>query len=648
MRARVIILFVALSLLYTAPGMLPGRRLVPLDIPNDYLAWKHDPAVRVRVSNSLLSDVPLQLVPWDTEARRLLARGEMPWRNRYTGDSEHLFANPLAAQLSPFTWPRLMFGLRGWAWTVALKLLVAALSMFWLARALRLSEIVSFISAIVFALCGFAITLSLYPQTNVFVLLPAFCAAALSKRPLPIAVAAALATAGGHPETLFVGVVSIIAFVWWNSEPRRIPLASLASAFAGFLLLAIQIVPFVILMWSSYARVGRLAALPEHFRALSVASLALPGILGSPLRGELDLTGAIPNAENFSARASGYIGAIALLAIIIAFRELPQALRRGVLLGAAGLSLSWWIPGVRDVMRVVPVVKWLAFDYLVVAWAVFASLASGAALIIVADGKVRKLLGALIIAAGLALIVGGVLPSVAPGLLERFARAGIERLQRSGLLHQAPQVYEQRLAFYLAAAKWTAIRRVAIPGFCVAVFGAALLMTASNLRRAAMIAAWLVELIAFGYGYAPAIGTEEIAPVPEAVTAIRTVDPAAQWFVASGPEVLPANLGTLYAIRDVAAYDVLTSAEETLRLKRAGYDPFLHTFPIHPKREQFAEMASMGVRFWISEREIVEIPNARQPPPAVNAPPRGIRIGAALSLAGLILLIVCMRSPLRT
>src|SRR5690606_30162467 len=100
----------------------------------DLLAWKGDPSVRVRVSNSLLSDVPLQLVPWDMESRRLIASGQMPWRNRFAGDGSDLFASPLAALLSPFTWPRLAFGLEGWEWTVLLKLLVAAASMWWLAR----------------------------------------------------------------------------------------------------------------------------------------------------------------------------------------------------------------------------------------------------------------------------------------------------------------------------------------------------------------------------------------------------------------------------------------------------------------------------------------------------------------------------------
>ncbi|MCA1733282.1 MAG: hypothetical protein LC732_06730, partial [Acidobacteria bacterium] len=106
-RALIASTLAVLALIYVAPAFQPGRVMVPMDIPQDLLAWKGDPSVRVRVSNSLLSDVPLQLVPWDMESRRLIASGQMPWRNRFAGDGSDLFASPLAALLSPFTWPRL-------------------------------------------------------------------------------------------------------------------------------------------------------------------------------------------------------------------------------------------------------------------------------------------------------------------------------------------------------------------------------------------------------------------------------------------------------------------------------------------------------------------------------------------------------------
>src|SRR5207237_1031369 len=152
---RRLILFGAIAAIYVLPGMIPGRILAPADVPRDLIAWKGAGATRVRVSNSLLSDVPAQNIAWDAEARRHLVNGELPWRNEFSADGEHLFANPITALLSPFTWPRLLFGLHGWSFSVLLKLLVSMLSMWWFARVLGATDVAATVSAIVYALAGF-------------------------------------------------------------------------------------------------------------------------------------------------------------------------------------------------------------------------------------------------------------------------------------------------------------------------------------------------------------------------------------------------------------------------------------------------------------------------------------------------------------
>ena len=638
--------FAFMVLLYTMHGLLPGRFLVPADLPRDLLAWKGRADVRVRVSNSLLSDVALQFVPWDLEARRQLSRGQIPWRNRFAGDGAPLFANPQTALLSPFTWPRLLIGLRGWAWTVLLKLAVAAFGMYWLGRVVGLSDVAARLTAIVFAWCGYATTLSLHPHTNIFVLLPSFCAATLLlsrgatvRRVVAVAGLAALLTAGGHPETLFVGVISVFAFVYLNREKASRMGFVLAGAFAGFLLIAVQIAPFLLILWNSHARVARATELPAHFRALSVIGLVLPGILGSPLRDELDLTGAVPNAENFVARSGSYVGALGLLAILVSFRQLPPVLRRGIAIGLAGLLFSWWIPGIRDVLRLLPVIRWIAFDCFVIPFALFASLAAGPALVMLADAERRRRLGAVLILCGSALVVAGALPSVAPDLLVSVARSGIEHLQKTGHLHQAPSVYLDRLGGYIAAAKWTAIRRALLPGACWLAFGVALLARPSRWRRRVLFAAAVGELAIFGYGFAPSIRTTDIAPPPPAVAASTLNDPERRWLIAGAGEAFPANLGTTYQLRQVDSYDVLTTEETTRQLERAGYDPFFHAFPLRPTEPQLAALASMGVRFWIGETGVTELANPRPPAPLSSGPPGGLGVGLAGSALGLVLLM---------
>ena len=519
--------------------------------------------------------------------------------------------------------------------------------MYWLGRVVGLSDLAARLSAIVFAWSGYSTTLSLHPHTNVFVLLPSFCAAALLlsrgatvRRVLAAAGLAALLTAGGHPETLFVGVISVFVFVYLNREkPSRMGFV-LAGAFAGFLLIAVQIVPFLLILWNSHARVARATELPAHFRTLSAISLVLPGILGSPLRDELDLTGAVPNAENFVARSGGYVGALCLLAILVSFRQLPAILRRGIAIGAAGLLLSWWIPGIRDVLRLLPVVRWIAFDCFVIPFAVFASLAAGPALMLLADANRKRWLGLVLILCGTALVLAGASPSVAPDLLVSVARSGIEHLQKTGHLHQAPSVYLDRLGGYIAAAKWTAIRRALFPGFCWLAFGGALLSGPSRWRRRVMFAAAVGELAFFGYGFAPSIRTDDIAPRPPAVAAIEMADPERRWLIAGAGDAFPANLGTTYQLRQIDSYDVLTSEESTRQLMRAGYDPFFHAFPLRPTETQLAALASMGVRFWIGETGVTELVNPQPPAPPPTGPPRGFGVGLAGTALGIVLLFM--------
>jgi hypothetical protein len=620
LRAR-IVFFAFIALIYTAPGMLPGRRFVPLDIPSDYLAWKHDPAIRVRVSNSLLSDVPTQLVPWDIEARRLIAQGELPWRNRFAGDGEHLFANPLAALLSPFTWPRLLFGLRGWPITVFLKLLVAMLSMYWFARSVGGSDLAATMSGLVFALSGYSIVWALYPHTNVFVFLPALAASAIEKRYGLTALIAALATAGGHPETLAVGVIAIFIFIAFE---RRALLASLA----GFLLLGIQLVPFAILMARSHIRFARLEQVAPSFRKFTLPALFLPGYLGTPLRRELDLTGAV-HAENFHQRTGAYIGALALIAILLTFRRLQPVYRRALWIAIAALALSISIPGIAQVLQIIPLVKWIAFDYYACVFVLFASLAAGRALEIVSPPRALAIVG-------IALVIGGLVPVVAPRALERVAQSGIERLRASGHLQQSAAVYEERLAGYLDAAKRTAVKRIVIPGFCFLLFAFAR-------GRSTIAVAVALELFIFGIGYNPSIRVEEIAREPDLIASIPRDS-----MIASSTIVFPPNMGSLFGVRNVRAYDILTSEEFTRRLLPAGYDALRWEMPLVPSPEQQRALAGLGVRYYIAPDRVIEIENPSPMPPARNAPPDGLGFGIAVTALGALLMLATARGLRRS
>lgn len=633
-----------LAIAFVAPAFLPGRVMVPMDLPEDLLAWKGDASVRVRVSNSLLSDVPLQLVPWDIESRRLLAAGEIPWRNRFAGDGADLFASPLAALLSPFTWPRLASVYGGWEWSVLLKLCTAALGMFWLARVMGGSLLAAFLSAAVFIFSGYSIVWALYPHTNVFVLLPALAAAAVAfsrevtpGRALALAALAALATAGGHPETLFIGVLAIAAWLPFASAPRKVPVA--IGALGGFLLIGIQLVPFALILSKSYVIIARAEQLGSAFRKFSILSLVLPGYLGSPLQGELDLTGLFAGTENFNQRSGAFVGALSLLAIVIAWRHLSRALKAGLSIAIVSFLLSLSLPLVGRLLHSVPLFGWTAPEYYAVGFVLFASLAAGPALEALLAGGRRKL-GIVLVAIGLTAALGGATPALMPGALERAARTTVTTLKARGHLAQPAEVYEARLRWYLDAARGTALRRVTLPGLCWAAFGAALLIPPGRRRAAIGSAAVLAELVVFSWGYNPVIRTSEIASEPEMLRQVRSLDPEKRWSIASSHEVFPPNLSTIWGVHDVHSYDILTSRDRAEELAPAGYDPLRWTLPVVPTPEQLEAMGRLGVRFYLLPDRLLEIPDAVERVPVENTPPRGLAAGGVVSLIGATIIAV--------
>ncbi|HEY6214678.1 MAG TPA: hypothetical protein VIW45_20435, partial [Vicinamibacterales bacterium] len=546
--------FAAVALLFTADGFRPHHVMLPLDLPRDAGAWKIDPNQRVVVSNKLLSDAVLEFHAWDIEVRRDLARGEFPWRNRFAGNGAHLFANPESGLLFPLTWLRIAMRDRGWTIWIFIKLWLAGLGMWWLARAMTGCGFrAALLSGFVYATCGYMTAWLLSPHTTVFAMLPWLAAACLTDRIGAVVVTAALAAAAGHPETLFYGVTAIALYLG-----RRISRATIVAAFLGFAICAVQLVPFAYALAKSDLLAQR-AHRPTHLRLFAIPATILPGFLGTPLGSEIDLSGiAQPAAENFAERSGGYAGAVVLLMLIAAWRSLP---RRAIVIGIAALVISWIPPGFFPG----------ASERLGLVFCFFAAACAG-----VAFENYRRAGVIVAIVAGVAALVALFIATpFAQPLLTRAARSGIAMLQQRNYLRLPGAIYEARLTHYLAGFQAVAIRRLAIPLLCIAV-------AAFTRRRAVVAAAIAVEMIAFAYGYTPIIDTKQIAPAAPAIADVLRLDPEHRFLIAAAPEVYPPNLGTADGVRDIRSYDVLQSHGRIEMLKRLGYDPVDRSFPDVP------------------------------------------------------------------
>jgi len=657
-----VVLFGLAAAVYVAPGLLLGRVLLPLDLLSDVEAWKPDPAERRLVSNRLLSDVVLQFLPWDAAVRRRLGGREAPWVNPLQGQGAPLFANPQVALLTPFTWIHVLLGDPGWALAVFAKLLLAGLGARWAARELGASEGASRLSGFVYLASAFSIVWAHYPLTNVTAVLPWLLASSLRllrspsrRHTVEVVVCSALATAGGHPETLFVGVVAIGAFL--VSSVRRPELGSprapwclAAAGLAGFLLIAVQIVPFFVLLGRSHVVRARQGSEAGSVRLLAAAGLVLPGLLGSPLAAEVDLTAAVGRGENFNARNGAFVGALVLMCVVLAFGGLGRHARRGLVVGAIALLVSLNPPVLRDLARLVPGANLVASPYWAVPFVLFMALAAGPAVEAVADGPPRRLAGLALLSAGILLAGAGLVvstPGFRPTLL-KSARSGVDRLRAQGRLPHDASVYEARLSGYLERGRGTLLRRIALPGLFWALGGAALLVRRQG-RRLALVAAAGGELLSFGVSYLPSVALAEVPGEPPVIHDVKRLDPDGRFLVA-GTDAYPADLATLHGIRDIRSYDILEGEAFLQGLRAAQYDAESRRFPSALRPESVARLASSGVRTFISRDPVpgcalvggasppavglYELPGAVPVPLPANLAPPGLVTGTLVSVLG--------------
>src|SRR5437870_4724759 len=249
-------------------------------------------------------------------------------------------------------------------------------------------------------------------------------------------------------------------------------------------------------------------------------------------------------------------------------------------MASAALVLSWHLPLLRVVAKIPG-----ATERLGLVFAFFISMCVAPALESLQPRRLWVIAGIAVAALGIVLAL-----PVARPLLTDIARRGIVMLQERRYLHLPSQIYEARLAGYLAGFAAVALRRIAVPGLCVAMLGLG--------RRAAVVAAIVIEMIVFAWGYNPAVRGD----IPQI-----NLPHDDRFLITSEEKVFPPNLATLQQVRDARSYDVLRPVER-----------------MNP-----------GIRWIVDYRGIVELPKPEPQPMPANAPPPGVGIGLAISLAAL-------------
>jgi hypothetical protein len=556
----------ALSLLWVAPALVPGRTLSSTDYLYSQVPWSADaPAGYTAPSNTELYDPAFQFIPWLEYTRKELPGTDFLWNPHMAAGRPYL-ANMQSGVFSPFSLPSYL--LPFW-WSLglmaALKLFVASFGGYRFARRLGQSFGAGLLAGVTFGFGLYVVVHLLYPIGSVYVLIPWLMVAAhdLMRRPGPrpgtaMGLLVALALVAGHPESTFHAVGFAVAYALFRLVADRVErgqaarmLAGLAGAGVfGAVLAGIVLVPFLELLAQSadYGnREGVEITLPTEW----ILAGLMPEYFGTPT----DATGGSPElgvAGLFIARAL-YAGALplmlALVAVVAAARPHGPPLaglaerRLLAIVAVLCLALAFGAPVLFDAVQLVPVVGHANNTRLIVIYVLALALLAGFGL-----DDLRRAEGALARRAAIAVaavvlsvpivVVLGTFPR--PGALLDGAGTALGLLDPSG----EPDILHGRALFW-----WLPFAAVAAALVVLRVRGR-LAPAAFALLAVALVCA---DLFRAGQGFNPDLSQSTASlPTTPAIKYLQEQRPAR--FVAFDRGLAP-NLAMRYGLYDARNYD---------------------------------------------------------------------------------------------
>ncbi len=597
-------LYAALSLVMVAPGLVPGRTLSSSDLLWTVAPWSatKPAAVPAHGANPENADSVSAFGPLARDARATLPSLAL-W-NPYIGAGRPLMADMQSQVLSPFSVPA--YVLPYW-WSqgliAALKLFIAALGTFALARVLAIRPGGALIAGLAFGLGLYMVTWLSWPLTSVWALLPWLLVAIARVVRAPdttgvvaLAVVAALTVLAGHPESTFHGAVVAVLFALLlasrerDGRWRRLGIVAL-GAVAGACLAAIVALPFLELVRHSGDLADRTGQAPKGIASHDVLGLFFPEYWGRPTQFE---TQAFINVHAF------YAGALPTLLAGIAIVVRPTRERIAVVLtGAVALMVVLGFWPAFQIVNALP-----GFDqtyntrlgvFVVLAIALLAGW--GADEVLDARSRTlspranRILVGALAAAVVAPVVI--VAHRFRPGQLGHAigVAAGVSRVAAlDDLPHLLPTA---------AMLDWLVLAGA----------GAALIVVtwrgrlSPNVAVALMVALTAVDMLRFGIGENPSIPRSHATqPATPAIRFLQTRTPAR--FVGlqspSGqPSPIPADAAMDYGLQDARSYDYPIVARYDRLWRAAVAPPALFTPPTTiagSDRRALRALGLLGVR----------------------------------------------------
>lgn len=557
-----IVVFVALAFALFWSALVGGKVLSNGDVIFGLGPWSSEkPAALQRPANPAIDDQTYEFAPDLLVTRTALANGQAPLWNPYQGAGRPLLASIQHAPLFP---PQaLTLLLPFWhaqVWAAVLKLLIAAIGMFFLARGCGLARGPSTVAATCYAFSAYMIDWLVSPIGNSMSMAPWVIAlagrvavGARWRDAAWLGVAIAFLLLGGHPETILFTLGGAAA--WAACEYTRVRRARTAEAtgagssvarrglllgagaLLGLGLAAVTIIPFaeLLLLSSGTSRAGGPYGINIAY------SFAFPEMWGNPSKLIGDL-----GPVNYVARTA-YLGALPLLlAASGIFARRPRG-RQVEWIALTGVALLVVLPNpVHSLVADLPVLdktNLISTMFLaVLGLSVLAGFGLQAWLESDRAGRRRML----IVAGVVALVpVVALLREIGP-----FAHLGTAL----GQLPSLHSTFSDSAALRSVAAwRWLV--------FCAAGVAALLALRLLTRRGTVLVVVALigVDLVSLNHGFQPAIPLSYAnPPVPRAISYLQAHQGDQRItgsYTAESQALLPA-LAERYGLRDLQQYDL--------------------------------------------------------------------------------------------
>jgi hypothetical protein len=598
----------AILLVVFHDALSPGMVLSPADALFITPAFDDlKPADFTKPANPLLFDQVYQFTPWRYFSWHSVRDGALPLWNPYSYSGTPFMATMHTAVFYPINLVLTLLPFEAtFVVSAILRLWLAGLFTYALARRYDLRPIPSLIAAVSFMLCAFNITWLGHPHTNVSVWLPAtllFVECITTepdrRRQVRYAVLAALVIAveltGGHIETtvdvLFAaGLYAVFRLILPHADPAprrgRTVLLLLGAPVLGAACAAIQVLPF--LEWlplsAEYARrsVSDFASFDAASirHTLSLATLVFPNIYNNPTWDGLYWSFLL-NWRNYN-ELTVYVGVLTLLLAIIGVVA-PMPRRRliiytwmAVIVLALGRALHYplfnllnELPGLA--LGTAGRLRFVASF----GCCVLAAFGADTLLDRAARSATRRtwvlLCGAVLASGALLLIATSVLlPRYRQDIVAHGIQVAEEEYARRST-HSHPIEYYHRQVEEMVDALISAFRPTHLPMYLPCVWAALGLLTVIALPQRAAAVAMLglvtADLVTFATGYNPAIPSSEFYPPHSAVAAINH-DAGLFRTTALRQDLLP-DVHMMYGASDVRGLDFPTR----------WYDEYMHAVP---------------------------------------------------------------------